>query len=929
MCKEKDAPLTILFKVMGTRTLLGWVRTGFVSLLLLFGAAGSTPLHAQSEESPRYTMMFRGVALETALSRVVEATHIDLVYDSELVQEEEVYCSVRDATPDDLLRCLLTDVPIDYYQTSVGTYVLTSSPRRPPRRGDLTGVVVDGQTGEPLPHAHVLLAAANTGAASDETGRFQLPGLTSGTYQVVATHLGYETAVDSVRVRPGDHVQRRIALSPTLVASEPVLVDGVERRTPDAGLGAASLTAEALEAPARKGTPDVLDRAGTLMGIYQQSPRADLHVQGGGPGEHEVRLDGIPIRNPVTLRRLLGAFSPLALNRLTVHKAGFGVEHGSLISGVVSAEHAISASTPSYGTSTIDPMSVNAEGHGSIAFGERRSAQVRVAARSSVWDMYRDPTLNQLLIDWNVVDPMLLSSYFDVDGPPQFEPAAQTAGVGFSDLHVASRVDLGPYRSLSVSGYRGRNHLETQFVARNPTGMLTEDRYDWANTAGQARLNWTLGARTSASLQLRATAHRVQRGYQMTYGSPDSSIELGAAIDTLQRALDSSRWPDDRNRIREWTLEATGGYAASTRHHLKGAIEGSRFTTRFRLGGRFFRPTAFRDTRWQFGGYLRDVVSLGTGTTLTAGTRLTYIPARRTLYAEPRVQFHREGSMSGMGPYALRVAGGLYRQFVNRFDASSTSPTAILPSMRFWLPAGPAHGPPRAYHGTIDTRLRPFDEWQVTGEAYYKHYGHLLTLDYTALRGDWEASVAPETAITGTEGYAMGGGLAIIRNGTYHETTLRYDWSRSRRRYPARFEGRMVPPPWNQPHQLSLSTNIPVTDALGFRVRAEHGWGRSWAFRQTYYDYLGVSPDREEILGRSLQRPSAHTLPAHTRVDLGARYGIQWNGLTLEAQLDVHNVLGRQNAFDWGVRSTDDGGMTRTTRRLPGRRLVGSLTIRY
>lgn len=917
-----------------TRPVVYGASMALTGFLLVFVFVRPLPLHAQSGEASRHTMVFRGVDLHDALERVVETTRIDLVYDSELVRGKTVYCSARDAKPDALLRCLLADVPVDFYQTSGGTYVLTDAPQRPPRRGDLSGIVVDGQTGEPLSHAHVLLAAANTGAASDRAGRFRVPKLTSGTYRLVATHLGYEQAVDSVRVPPGDSVRRRIALTPTPVVSDPVIVDGVQRHATERSTGTPTLSAEELVEPGHLGTPDALSQLGTVIGVSQQPPMADLHVQGGAAGEHEMRLDGMPIRNPVTLRRLLGAFSPLALDRLTVHKAGFGVEHGSTISGSLAAEHALSASDPSYGQVTVDPMSVNAEGHGSVELSNGRTAQVRVGARSSVWDLYQDPTLNRLLLDWNVVDPMLLASYFDTSEVPEITPVAQTASTGFSDLHTAARVDLGPYRSLSVSGYRGRNHLRTQFVAQDPTGMLTQDRYNWANTAGQARLEWTLGARSSASVQLRGSAHRVHRGYQMTYGSPDPDANIEATIDTLQRTLDSSRWPDDRNRIREWTLETTGSYAATKRHHLKGAVEVSRRTSRFRLGGRFLRPISFRDTRWQVGGYLRDVVSLGTSTTLTVGSRFTYVPTRNTVYAEPRLQLHREGIAAGLGAYAVRLAGGLYRQFVNRFEASSTSPTAILPSMRFWMPTGQSHAPPRAYHITVGAQIQPHDHWSVSGELYYKHYARLLTLDYTVLHDgaiaplEGAAPVSPSSAVTPTHGHAAGAGIALTREGPRVEGVLRYNWSRSRRRFPSRFGGRVVPVPWIQPHKLSLSTEGTIIGRLRLRLRAERSWGQSWGFRQIYYDYLGTQPGSESVLGTSLQNPGAHTLAPHTRVDLGARHVIQWNGLTLETQIDLLNVLGRRNSFDWGLRPVNDG-RSRTTRQLPGRRLTGSLTIRY
>jgi len=923
------------------QSVLHWAGVAFTGLLLAIVLVAPPSLRAQPADTVRHTMMFRGVGLQEALERVVETTHIDLVYDSELVRGKTAYCSARNATPDALLRCLLADVSVDFYQTSGGTYVLTEPRRQPPRRGDLTGIVVDEKTGEPLARAHVLLAAANTGVASDQTGRFRLSRLTSGTYRVVATHLGYETAVDSIHVPPGDSVRRRIALTPTHIASEPVIVDGVQRRTPEETVGATTVSADELAESGRLGTPDALGRAGTRMGVHQQRPMADLHVQGGAAGEHSVRLDGMPIRNPVTLRRLLGAFRPLSLDRLTVRKAGFGVEHGSTVSGIVSAEHALSASAPSHGQVRVDPMSVNAEGHGSVGLGDGRTAQFRIAARSSVWDLYQDPTLDRLLRDWNVADPTLLSAYFGEDGGRLANPDAQTTSVGFSDLHGTARIELGPYRSLSVSGYRGRNHLRSEYVATALGGsssesaaMLTQDRYNWANTAAQARLDWTLGARTSASVQLRGSQHTVHRGYQMSYAAPTAAPnERASVVDTLRRTLDPSRWPDDHNQIREVALEATGSYAAAARHHLKGAVEVSRLTSQFRLGGRFLRPTAFQDTRWQVAGYLRDAVSLGTNTTLTAGTRLTYIPTRKTVYAEPRLRLHREGTMAGLGPYAVRIAVGLYRQFVNRFEASSTSPTAILPSMRFWLPTGSMHAPPRALHATTQFQVQPRDRWTVRGEAFYKHYGRLLALDYTELRGNSAAfrnapsAVAAAEAIAATNGYAAGGGLALTREGPLLQSTLRYDWNRSRRQFPGRFGGQLVPVPWNQPHRLSLSAKVAATDALQLRLRSEHGWGRSWAFRQIYYD-LGVQPTSASTLEPSLQRPGSDTLPPYTRIDLGASYTLRWKDVTLKTNVDLINALGRQNLFDHGSRLVN-GGPSRSARRLPGRRLEGALTIRY
>lgn len=908
------------------------------ALILLVGVP-ALPAHGQSESGAQHTMMFRGVALSEALPQIAETTNANLVYDADMVTGERVYCSAKNAPVPALLRCVLSDVPIDFFQTSAGTYVLTPSPRQKPRRGHLTGRVVDAQTGEPLRHANVLLAAANTGVATGTGGRFQLPNLSAGRYRVVASHLGYEATAQTVRVQGGDSTHKQISLHPRPISTEPVIVTQSSRMDTGEGLGSSTVSSAELTRPSSYGTPDALGRASTLLGVHAQRPLADLHVQGGATGEHQVRLDGTPVRNPVTLRRMLGAFSPLGLSHLTVRKAGYGVEHGSTISGVLDARHALSTASPEVGQVQIDPLSVNAEVHESMSLGSGQSAQVRVAGRTNLWDIYQDPTLNTLLRDWNVVDPMLLQTYFGDGDHLPIVPQAQTSSLSYSDLHGVARVDLGPYRSLRVSGYRGSNRLESEFVATAPaeenpedgSSMLTQDGYSWTNRAVQARLDWMLGPRTSTSLQLRASQQNVHRAYQMSYASSDlvsSGNEPSAAADTLRDTLDPDRWPDDHNRIRELSAKGTGSYSFSARHHFKAAVSVSHFSTRFSLGNRFFRPMTFDDSRWQVGGYLRDVFSLSARATLNVGTRLTYVPARQTVYAEPRLVARYQGTGPNIGEYAVRFGGGVYRQFVHRFDVTSTSPTSILPSVRFWLPAGPNHAPPRAYHATLSGRIQPHSHWNIIAEGYLKHYPHLLALDYSAFRGPRTSPVAPSRAIAGTQGHALGAGVSISRKGPVFESTLRYDWSRSRRQFPSRFNGDTVPTPWTQPHRVVVSGRAKTPLGLTFSTQAVYAAGQSWGFRRTYYDYLSIQPDSPSISRPSFQNPGQNTLAHTLRLDAGVTYSLQVETATLETRLSVTNLLDRQNPFDWGLKPSADGPV-RTTRSLPGRHLTGSISIRY
>ncbi|MEE8501424.1 MAG: carboxypeptidase-like regulatory domain-containing protein, partial [Kiloniellales bacterium] len=296
---------------------------------------GSRSAYGQTANDGAYTLVLRGVAMNQALEELVRLTQIDLVYNSDLVVGKHVYCAGRDLSAEALLRCVLARSGLDYVRSSAGTYILIEGLERPPRYGDLAGSIVDQVTGEPLPYANVLLADASAGTTTDKAGLFSFSSVLSGMHRLVVTYVGYEAAVDSVWVGAGDAKRLEIALRPKELTMVPIVINGLVQRLPSSELGTGTLASHQLEAFHGAGTPDVARGVSGLPGIAVHQPLADLHIQGGASGEHLTLLDGVPVRDPVSLGRHLSAFSPLALDRLTVHKAGFGAEHGSHLSGVI------------------------------------------------------------------------------------------------------------------------------------------------------------------------------------------------------------------------------------------------------------------------------------------------------------------------------------------------------------------------------------------------------------------------------------------------------------------------------------------------------------------------------------------------------------------------------------------------------------------
>ncbi len=909
---------------------------GLFVLLITFGASPALSQH--NDEA--FTLVLRGVSPEEALEKLVAVTQIDLIYDNGLMRDVPVYCTARQASAESILHCIVEAAGLDYYRLSSGTYVLIEPAKQKPPRGHLAGIVVDKDTGEPLPYANVFLADASLGTAANEAGMFSFAELLPGPNTLIATYVGYEPAVDSVWIPPDGRVRRQIALQARYTTTEPVVVNGLQQRLPSRHLGAGEIDPKQFVTGGFSGTADVVQSAQSLLSVALRWPLADVHIQGGETGEHQMLLDGVPVFNPVSLGRMLGAFSPLAIERLTVHKAGYGAARGSHLSGVIAAGHDL-VRRKHHLTVQADPLSLNARLGTALAWPRGVESTLMLAGRTSVWDSYRYPAFNNLLRDWNTVDPVLTSTLLGVPSANlQFTPHRHGSEVGFSDLHAALNLRFNAFHKLYASAYRGRNDIDTQLLTSNSDPvdgtpsllMLTRDRYTWTNLIGQVRHEWLLGARALGTIRLRGSRHTLRHGYEMI-DSQTAALPAGLTVSEIEQALVNTldqNAIEDGNRITEVALETTLDYSPTPRHHLHTGLEVVQVTNRFQIDSLFFQPLNFTFTGWRMAGFVEDRYTLGRRATLEAGLRLTYVPDRQTVYAEPRLALRYDAPAGLLGASAFRLAGGVYRQFINQFDLSSVGPSAAVPSVRFWFPVDRTLAPPRAYHLAADLLITPSATWTINVESYYKRQPYLLAIDYTSLLHDTGRphQASQRDFIKPSRGYAYGGGLRIQRQDDRARLTLSYSYSQSRRRFPSRFDDRMEPTPWNEPHRLSLASDLFVWQGLTLRLRARGVWGRQWGFRQAYYDFLAAHSSPGSFSPFLLDRPSDDILPALYQVDVGLTYDRSLGDATVQLRADLLNVLDRANVVDWNLASSN-AGFEKIDRVLPGLTPSFSLRLGY
>ena len=927
----------------GARPIGSTLRRGrFAAFALVCLLVGVAPAHAQVAT---YDLAVRDVPVSIALEDLVSLTGIALVYSSEVVVGKRTVCRADDASPEDLLRCIVAGAGLDFYRLSSGTYVVIAGPHEVPAYGTLSGQVLDGITGEPLPRAAIELADGSGRAVANGAGMFLMPRLLPGPHVLRVSHMGYAPRLLTVEIGTSGAVRESIRLDPTVLELDPIVVDGLENIGGFAGEG--SWSGDDFAAGVPRGG-EVSRQAQTGLGVSRRPLFADLSVQGSAPGEHMIRLDGVPVFDPVALGRTRSAFSPLAIRRITVHKAGFDVREGSFSGGVIDMEHRVEDPEGSGGLTVLaDPVSVTAEASTPLSTlgGE---GWLMVAGRTSIWDVYREPSLDDALRDWNQVDPVLTRRLVG-DGTRftdalRFDAHRHGSDVGFTDVHAALRVRYPGFRTLSASLYRGSNSVGTELFSSgtDPDAgtfdrlMLTRDRYDWSNTMGTVSMDWLVGDRAAVDVRAWASEHELEHRYGMIDGievgyDPGTSSVPAIERDLLE-VLDSGPVRGEGNRVREIGAGIGGDLAAGGGHFLSGGLEAVRVESRSRFENGFILPLSSDVSGWRLAGHVHDRWSVGRFLTIEAGVRATAIGNGDT-YAEPRASIRIDGVSSGTGPWSATLAGGVHRQYLDQFELTSVGPSALVPEVRFWLPSDGSLEPARARHFALDLAARPHETLEIRAEAYRKWLDRILALDYgvlTAAHSGAVTEVNQEDFIGVAEGSAHGAGVRAQWEAGRGRLTVGYDWTVSERTFPSRFDGSAQPTPWSEPHRVDVTAGAPV--AGGWALEAESGtvWGRTWGLRRAYYDFLTLHGTDG---GPEIGLPGDDPLPTLHRMNLAASWlGRLGGGPLAEFRVEVRNA-GPAQVLDYSLARVEaaDGSASyrRLERHLPDTGLMISLRVAF
>lgn len=882
-------------------------KYGVVLTILLCVISGAVNAQQVTNAGDQlYSFEFSGEKLSDALKKIVAVSGVDLIYDPTIVDDKIIYARVRNKDIHAVLTSVLTGTGLDFIILSTGTYVIVMSSLKEPAKGSISGRIMDANTREPLPGATVMLADASGGTASNMAGHFNLNSLLPGSHELIFSFVGYQPVKKTIQILPDENVREQIYLSPGTLDFKPVIVSA-HKPFITASHKAAYHHDEMRQWNAGNHSENVIQGMGIFPGVQTGIAFTDIHIHGGHRGDHRIFLDGIPIYNPYSFGQMFSAFSPYAIGRIEVEKSGSGASSGSFMSGRINMNHELDGSRSKFLTQA-DPLSVNLLGNASVNLQDDRNLYVMSAYRTSVWDVYREPSLSSSVNNWDLVDPLVFNILQNELGINRaFVSAQNDNDISFSDFHTALRLDLGHFHTIGFSLYTGHNAVQTDVLAfdRNSSDrMFGRDSYHWNNIATQLNYNWLATPRFDLSFQATYSENSMNHTYTMFDEAGIQALGIENEDDlftALTQNIPNGISQFDENLIQHFILNADAGYSFSPQFKLTGGLQFDYVNSRFELSDLFYLPTNNRHSSNIFSTWFSADFRITPNLRAETGSRFTFLNNGTDMYAEPRISLQFDQHETSVGYWSVKLTSGIYRQFINQFEISNVGPSSIVPYFTIWAHDSSIRQP-LSYNSTLSFILEPTSGTSFTAESWVRFQpAAYVTSPRNLMVGanldrDGFDAFAEVTDINmygfsfRAEQHTLGGKLNILAG---------YDYSYASVNKENQF-GRSLQAPWVDPHRLQMRLIARPISNIAVVGSWQGIYGRSWAFRQAYYDFL-VPHNITEEAGFDFTHPESDKLPAFHQVDVSLIYFYETSFMNSEIRLNFINVLNRKNVIDWNL----------------------------
>jgi hypothetical protein len=726
--------------------------------------------------------------------------------------------------------------------------------------GMVAGFVRESQTGEFLSYANVYLADGSQGTATNRQGYYVLSGVPAGRHTLLISMIGFTEERVDIEVKPAQRLRRDFYLKPQPLGMAEVEVTAERARFEhEVDIGVQHIDINKFRNIPTLGGEDLFRSLEMLPGVISVSDfTSALYIRGGTADQNLVLLDGMPIYNPY---HLLGAFSTFVIEPLKdaeLYTGGFPARYGGAASSVLDVRMRDGSRDEVKASGELGLLSSKLTVEGPLPWveGSWIVAGRRTYLDAATWMIDQIFKPESLSLYYLLPEDL---QYLDLDRSSFYLP------YHFYDLQMRVNIGVGERSSLTLSGF------------------LSEDIFDYEDSASTYRINW---GNSAAGLRWRYLVSSklisdLGAGYtQYRFGEKGTDIEPGWFGDTLFTGY------YNRSKISELNLNWDASWFPSTELAVGFGtqvrmIELSEYEEDYaeEYGYSEVDVWDLRDTSWIVGVYFEDKWQPSAFWVIETGLRGEYFNNGKYFKVSPRFGVKRRLNAN----WALKSGLGLYYQYLYELYSGSETkakvPIIYGPDL---VQADSAHPPPQTSLITLGSEYLFPRKGSISLEVYYKD-----------LRNIWGASGLGQ-------GYSYGGELVL----EYGSSWLGYSFSVTRYRF-----GEDWFYPWHDSrHNINLSLTLPVKKTWQISAAWVLNSGFPYKGIIGYYQYTDFwgREDWYPVFNNS----GDYRYPAYHRMDVGVSKKFKlFTKCRGVFYLQILNVYARPNMLMYQTHIDYDSGV--------------------
>jgi len=744
----------------------------------------------------------------------------------------------------------------------------------------ISGQVLDGKTGDPLPGAVIYHPQSQKGASTNGEGNFQLE-LPTGEHTLQISYMGFQGYEQKIKLIESGQAQFELFEESHNIEEVTVVADEFNVSRTQTSL--VQMTAKEIKnLPLLMGERDVIKSITMMPGITTVGELSSgFNVRGGNSDQNLILLDGSPVFNSTHLFGFLSMINPDMVEDLRVFKGGLPPRYGERVASVMEVDMKNGNTDLLRVYGGIGTINSRLALDGPLA----KNKKLTVAAGGRL--SYTDWMLDQ------VPDPVVSQSttnFYDASGKLMYK--------------------FDNHNWIRLMGYISNDEFSTSAQSINEYGNLLfnlESRNKYSEKLfGEVNFSFS-------SYKFRLTDLANGKDYEAYY--LDDKIEYNSLkynliwhphpLHNVHSGINIIRYLNDPGEITP--------YADTT------VVEPRKIN---------------REKAYEGAVYLSDEFDLVPGLTANIGLRFSYYalrgPATVFLYdesqpkspetvvgtkefganetvksyggLEPRLSMNYEAENG----YQFKLSYQRTRQYINQISNS-----AVISPAEIWKTSDYHLEPLINDQVTIGlTNNQLFNQVDFTTEIYYKQLKNLIEYKNGAqiiLNEHLETDLIP------ADGYAYGVELSLNKKVGRLTGWLNYTYSRTMRKTTGEFDeeqinaGGYYPSIYDKPHDLSMVATYNISRR--WRVSGNFVFisGRPVTLPELTYKYAGETLVYYSDRNKYRMEPY-HRFDLSITFDENLRRRRMWKG---SWTLSVYNLYGRKNPYSVYYRKTSPGSATR------------------